>query len=223
MRKLFMTTTAAAIALAGAAQAQTMATAGTDLNVRSGPGVQNEVIGSIKSGAEVTVSGCIESANWCEVVAGDLSGWSYGDYLTVKAGDKIEPLYPNRQQIGVTVIEAPAADKAGAGQNAAVGGVTGAAMGALVAGPIGAVAGAALGGTSGAAATEEPDAQVTTYVTQNTVDPVYLEGEVVPGAGVPEDVTLYDIPEYPAYRYAQINGQTVLVNPNDRQIVYIYR
>ena len=67
-----------------------MATAGTDLNVRSGPGVQNEVIGSIKSGAEVTVSGCIESANWCEVVAGDLSGWSYGDYLTVKAGDKIE-------------------------------------------------------------------------------------------------------------------------------------
>ncbi|HIC65441.1 MAG: hypothetical protein CMI50_06485 [Paracoccus sp.] len=223
MRKLFMTTTAAAIALAGAAQAQTMATAGTDLNVRSGPGVQNEVIGSIKSGAEVAVNGCIESANWCEVVAGDLSGWSYGDYLTVKAGDKIEPLYPNRQQIGVTVIEAPAADKAGAGQNAAVGGVTGAAMGALVAGPIGAVAGAALGGTSGAAATEEPDAQVTTYVTQNTVDPVYLEGEVVPGAGIPEDVTLYDIPEYPAYRYAQINGQTVLVNPNDRQIVYIYR
>ena len=121
------------------------------------------------------------------------------------------------------MIEAPAADKAGAGQNASVGGVTGAAMGALVAGPIGAVAGAALGGTSGAAATEEPDAQVTTYVTQNTVDPVYLEGEVVPGAGIPEDVTLYDIPEYPAYRYAQINGQTVLVNPNDRQIVYIYR
>ena len=223
MRKLFMTTTAAAIALAGAAQAQTMATAGTDLNVRSGPGVQTEVIGSIKSGAEVSVHGCIESANWCEVVAGDLSGWSYGDYLTVKAGDKIEPLYPNRQQIGVTVIEAPAADKAGAGQNAAVGGVTGAAMGALVAGPIGAVAGAALGGTSGAAATEEPDAQVTTYVTQNTVDPVYLEGEVVPGAGIPEDVTLDDIPAYPAYRYARINGQTVLVNPNDRQIVYIYR
>ena len=24
-------------------------------------------------------------------------------------------------------------------------------------------------------------------------------------------------------RYAQINNQTVLVNPNDRQIVYIYR
>jgi hypothetical protein len=55
MRKLFMTTTAAAIALAGAAQAQTMATAGTDLNVRSGPGVQNEVIGSIKSGGGLTI------------------------------------------------------------------------------------------------------------------------------------------------------------------------
>lgn len=224
MRKLFMTTTAAAIAMSGAAYAQTMATAGTDLNVRSGPGVQHEVIGAITSGDEVTVNGCIESANWCEVVAGDLSGWAYGDYLTVKAGDTVEALYPNRQEIGVTVIEAPAdSDAPSTGQNAAVGSATGAAMGALIAGPVGAIAGAALGGTSGAAATEEPSTEVTTYVTQNSVEPVYLEGEVVNGAGIPDNVTLYDIPDQPDYRYASINGQTVLVNPNERKIVYIYR
>ena len=92
-----------------------------------------------------------------------------------------------------------------------------------IGGPVGAVAGLAIGGATGAAAAEEPTTEVTTYVTSNTVDPVYLDGEVVIGAGVPENVTIYEIPDQPDYRYAQINGQTVLVNPNDRQITYIYR
>ena len=85
------------------------------------------------------------------------------------------------------------------------------------------MAGLAIGGATGAAAAEEPTTEVTTYVTSNTVDPVYLDGEVVIGAGVPENVTIYEIPDQPDYRYAQINGQTVLVNPQDRQIMYIYR
>ncbi len=75
-----------------------------------------------------------------------------------------------------------------------VGSVGGAAMGALIGGPVGAVAGAAIGGTSASVANVEPTEEVTTYVTTNSVDPVYLEGEVVVGAGVPESVTVYDIP-----------------------------
>ena len=47
MRKLFLTSAVAALGLSGAAMAQTTATAATDLNVRSGPGVQHEVIGAI--------------------------------------------------------------------------------------------------------------------------------------------------------------------------------
>lgn len=222
MRKLFLTSAVAALGLSGAAMAQTTATAATDLNVRSGPGVQHEVIGAITAGNEVDVRGCIDSANWCEVSSGDLQGWSYGDYLNVTAGDEVVSLYPNRQTVGVTIIEAPA-EAENAGQNAAVGGLGGAAMGALIGGPVGAVAGAAIGGGAAAAATEEPAPEVTTYVTSNSVEPVYLEGEVVIGAGVPETVNVYEIPEQPQYRYAQINGQTVLVDPNDRQIVYIYR
>lgn len=222
MRKLFMTSAVAAISLSGAAMAQTTATASTDLNVRSGPGVQHDVIGAIMAGNEVEVRGCIDSANWCEVSSGEMEGWSYGDYLNVMAGDEVVSLYPNRETVGVTIIEAPAqADNTG--QNAAVGSLGGAAMGALIGGPIGAVAGAAIGGASGAAATVEPTPEVTTYVTTNTVEPVYLEGEVVLGAGLPETVEVYEIPAQPEYRYAQINGQTVLVDPNDRQIVYIYR
>lgn len=223
MRNLILTTAAATLALGTAAAAQTSATAATDLNVRSGPGVQHEVIGAIPSGAEANVAGCIESANWCEVSYNDLNGWAYGEYLNVAAGDEVLALTPNRETIGVTVIEAPADEGPTAGQNAAVGGTTGAVMGALIAGPVGAVVGAAIGGGAGAAATEEPGTEVTTYVTSNSVDPVYLEGEVVIGAGVPDTVEVYEIPDQPDYRYAQINNQTVLVNPTDRQIVYIYR
>jgi hypothetical protein len=48
-------------------------------------------------------------------------------------------------------------------------------------------------------------------------------GNVAHGGGTPEGVTLYDIPDPPDYRYADVNGPTVLVNPNGRQIVYLYR
>ena len=50
-----------------------------------------------------------------------------------------------------------------------------------------------------------------------------LDGEVVVGAGVPDSVTLYEIPDQKDYRYVTINGQPVLVNPTDRKIVYVYR
>lgn len=222
MRTLFATTALVASTLSGAAFAETMATAGTDLNIRSGPGVQHEVTGVIKGGDEVGVTGCIESANWCEVSYDGQTGWAYGDYLTAKLGDQVQPLYPNRQEIGVTVIEQPQGDGTAA-QDTAVGGATGAAMGALIGGPVGAVAGAAIGGGAAAAAQPDPAPEVRTYVTSNPVDPVMLDGEVVIGAGVPEAVMLHDVPEYPDFRYATINGQEVLVNPTDRQIVYIYR
>ncbi|WP_228461859.1 DUF1236 domain-containing protein [Paracoccus liaowanqingii] len=170
----------------------------------------------------MTVRGCIDSANWCEVASGSVEGWSYGDYLNVTAGEEVVSLYPNRETVGVAIIEAPAEDPT-TEQDSAVGGLGGAAMGALIGGPVGALAGAAIGSVAGAEANVEPTSEVTTYVTSNTVEPVYLDGEVVLGAGVPETVTLYDVPEQPDYRYAQINGQTVLVNPTDRNIIYIYR
>ena len=79
----------------------------------------------------------------------------------------------------------------------------------------------AIGGSTGAAATPDPSVQA--YIVENPRDPVFLEGEVVVGAGVPENVDLYEIPDQPDYRYATINNQPVLVSPTDRRIVYIYR
>lgn len=221
MRKTLLTSSIAALLFAGAASAETMATAGTDLNVRSGPGVQHEVIGSIPSGKEATIVGCIEEANWCQVSYKDgdkaLDGWAYGDYLTTKIGDKVEPIYPHRQEVGVAKVEYKA-EKTGEG--AAVGSLAGAAAGALIAGPIGAAVGAMAGGVAGDVA--EPNEAVTTYVTTNKVEPIYLDGEVVMGAGIPDSVTLHEIPDSD-YRYLVVNGQTVLVEPGQRKVVYIYR
>jgi uncharacterized protein YcfJ len=109
----------------------------------------------------------------------------------------------------------------------ATGAATGAIAGALIGGPIGAavggIAGAAAGGVTGAAVDAiDPPEQVRTYVTTNQVDPVYLEGEVVVGAGLPETVELREIPDY-EYRYVYVNGQPVLVEPESRRIVYILR
>ena len=57
----------------------------------------------------------------------------------------------------------------------------------------------------------------------NPVDPVYLQGEVVVGAGLPETVQLRPVPDYGTYRYVYVNGQPVLVDPASRRIVYVYR
>ncbi len=223
MKKLLATTTVAALAFAGAASAETMATAATDLNLRSAPQSTASVVTVIANGDEVSVAGCIESANWCEVTYKDQKGWAYGDYLTTRVGDKVEALYPNRQAVGVTVIEAPKVDEQKQAMDTAVGGTTGAAVGAVVGGPVGALVGAAIGGSAGAAASLTPAPEVRTYIDANPHDAVVLDGEVVVGAGIPESVTLYEIPDQKDFKYVIVNGQPVLVNPADRRIVYVYR
>src|SRR5690606_35749981 len=85
---------------------------------------------------------------------------------------------------------------------------------------VGGVAGTVAGGAAGTII--DPPEQVRTYVTTHQVDPVYLEGEVVVGAGVPDTVELREIPDY-QYRYVYVNGQPVLVDAKTRQIVYVVR
>ncbi len=63
---------------------------------------------------------------------------------------------------------------------------------------------------------------MTTYVRTNPVNPIYLDGEVVVGAGIPETVQLSEVPES-TYYYAYVNGVPVLVERSTRRIVYIVR
>ncbi|MGL4414822.1 DUF1236 domain-containing protein [Roseinatronobacter monicus] len=204
--------TLSAMLLATSAFAETSATAYTDLNLRAGPGVNYEILSVIPASQAVTVDGCLEASNWCRVAFGEVNGWASGDYLTAMVE---APIYENRQRLAVETITYEKNPDATIG-----GGVTGAIAGGLLGGPVGAVIGAGIGMGLGTAAA--PSERVTTYVMENPVDPIYLDGEIVVGAGIPEEVTLTEVPES-EYYYAYVNGTRVLVEREQRRVVYIVR
>jgi len=229
----------AALAIPGAAAAQ-QAYATIDLNMRAGPGPGFPVVAVIRADEGVTIYGCVTSGTWCDVSWGADRGWAYAQYLAynVAGGPAIvtqvappsappvvtyqtttywdehyrdRPFYSERQRF-VVASSGPS--------GAAVGAAGGAVTGAVVGGPVGAV----IGGVAGAAigATIEPPAQVQTYIVQGPAEPVLLEGEIVVGARLPQVVAVHPIPGY-EYHYAFVNGQRVLVDPQTRAVVYIYR
>ena len=61
-----------------------------------------------------------------------------------------------------------------------------------------------------------------TYISQNPVETVYLDGEVAVGAGVPMEVTTYELPQ-PELRYLAVNGQTVVVDEQTNTILRVIR
>lgn len=218
--KAILLGTAGAVALTGAAMAQTTASATTELNMRAGPGPNYEVIGAIPADGQVTVNGCTETGSWCQVTMDGKTGWSYAQYLTSDYEGQRVVVVEQREALGVPVATYDGAEATGVVTGAAGGAVAGALVGGPVGAAIGGVAGAAIGGGTGDALS--PDDRVVTYVRDNSVEPVYLDGEVVVGAGVPDTVELREIPDYD-YRYAYINGQPVLIEPTNRQIVYVVR
>lgn len=211
------------LALCTPAIAQTSVTATTDLNVRAGPGPQYPVVGLIGAGEGAQLTGCIEGSKWCSVTTGSGDGWAYSDYLTGDFGGSVMVLSERPPEADVTIVPAPA-DAGGGDTGAVAGGVTGAIAGAIVGGPVGAAVGGAAGAVAGGATGTliDPPQQVREYVTTHEVEPVYLEGEVVVGAALPDTVTLTEIPDY-EYRYIYVNGQPVLVDASSREIVYVVR
>jgi uncharacterized protein YraI len=231
----------AAISLPTLAAAQTVvgtAIVVTDLNLRAGPGPAYPVITTIPTNAAVNIYGCDAAMSWCDIDWNGNRGWSYAAYLTY-AGPVAAPLpapVPIPQVVQnppPVVVYDPETYFTQNYQNqtfyndrarifGAAGGIgAGATIGVLLGGPIGAAVGAAIGAAVGVNIV--PPQQVVTYIqTQPQPQPVYLGGEVVVGAGVPMEVTLYPVPNY-QYPYAYINGQMVLVDPTTRAIVYIFR
>lgn len=209
----------AGILASASAFAQTSVTATTDLNVRSGPGPQYPVIGVLARDGSANLNGCLENSSWCSVTFSGGEGWAFSDYLVAdNAGTRVVVTQrPAELDVPVVVHE-------GIGAGPIAGATTGAIAGAVIGGPVGAavggVAGAATGGLVEGAVT--PPEEVRTYVSANPVDQVYLDGELVVGASLPETVQVREIPQY-EYRYVYVNGQPVLVEPETRRIVYILR
>lgn len=212
IRKLILSTAIGGLFLASSVYAETQATAWTDLNLRAGPGSNYDIISVIPAAQSVQVDGCLDASNWCRVTDGDSIGWASGDYLTAVVE---APIVVNRERLAIKTITYEKAPDAALG-----GGATGAVAGAMLGGPVGAIIGAVAGMTLGDAVT--PEERVTTYVRANPVEPIFLDGEIVVGVGIPETVTLSEVPDS-EYYYAYINGVPVLVEREQRRVVYVVR
>lgn len=105
---------------------------------------------------------------------------------------------------------------------AVVGGAGGAVTGAIVGGPVGAVVGGAVGVIAGAAV-DPPPRKVVTYVQQQPIpaNPVIIQGAVEVGKPLPKTVVLTPVPEDPAYAYAVVNQQRVIVDPGTYTVVQV--
>jgi hypothetical protein len=135
-------------------------------------------------------------------VVGDVSGWASAPYLVTDAGGKPTNLQVSGAQLGIPIVVAPA---------------TGAAVVATP--PVGAMVPVAP-----AAVVEPiiPAPQVLSFVTQQVVEPVLVDGEVMVGATLPAAVPVYPIPASP-YVYSYVNGVRVVVEPGARRVVYVVR
>ena len=200
MKRILIPAVAGAlVAMSGAALADTAVSAVTDLNVRAGPGPQYPIIGVLAAGQSATLNGCIENSKWCTIAEANGQGWVYSDYVTADFGGNQVVLTRRPADAGITIVTAPEDG------NDYPDSYTGA---IIAAEPMDAI--------------DRPPAEVRTYVDTNRLDPVYLDGEVVTGATLPDTVELREIPDY-RYRYVYVNGQPALVDPSTRRIMYVVR
>jgi len=174
------------------------------LNVRSGPGFQYQVVNQIQANVPVEITGCVSDYSWCSVaLPGGATGWASAPYLVTKAAGQPKNMSVVGAQLGIPVVV-----PTGIGPSVA----TPPPVGAMV--PV--------TPTVGVIAPIIPPPNVVTFVTQQTVAPVIVNGEVMIGAALPAAAPTYDIPAS-NYDFAYINGQRVLVEPTARRIVYVVR
>jgi uncharacterized protein YraI len=172
------------------------------LNVRSGPGFQYPVVAQMDANTRFPVTGCLQDYSWCSVVVNNVPGWASAPYLVTDAGGKPTNLQVSGAQLGIPMVVAP---------------VTGAAVVATP--PVGAMVPVA------PAAVIEPVVPapgILSFVTQQVVEPVLVDGEVMVGATLPAAVPVYPIPAS-TYVYSYVNGVRVVVEPGPRRIVYVVR
>ena len=80
---------AGAMLLPGMASAASPAVVTTDLNIRTGPAASYQRFGTIPGGTRVTVHGCLNGYNWCDVTWSGERGWVSGNYLAYR-GDRYQ-------------------------------------------------------------------------------------------------------------------------------------
>ncbi|MDX0522535.1 DUF1236 domain-containing protein [Sinorhizobium medicae] len=191
-------TASALLAVIPSAYAEMSATTLTDLNVRAGPGPQYPAVGVATRASAAVLDGCMEGSNWCRIDVNGLRGWAYARYLATDMGGTTAVIQERRTELSVPTVTYEGE------------------MVAATSEPL------ELVGPVEEVEAVTPPPTVRTYITENPVDTVYVDGEAVVGATLPNTVSVQPIPDY-EYQYVTINGQPVLVDPGTRRVVYVYR
>jgi len=126
-------------------------------------------------------------------------------------------------------------------QDATVTGVAGgAATGAVIGGPPGAVIGAIVGGTAGASVdtaegemkqgqanrahvVKQVPSEVGSYTVNNPAPRTNVQQPVRIGEPLPQTVQVVKVPNHPDYAYANINGQTVVVDARSGEVLGVVK
>ena len=113
------------------------------------------------------------------------------------------------------------AGSAFAQQSTVTGAAGGAVTGAVVGGPVGAAVGGVAGAIVGSAI--DPPQRVVTYVQEQPLPPseAVVQDRIVVGQALPETVVVTPVPDNPAYAYAVVNHERVIVQPKTRKVVKI--
>lgn len=122
----------------------------------------------------------------------------------------------------LTILALPlAACQSGAATGAAGGAVTGAVLG----GPIGAAVGGVAGAAAGGALSADESTRVRSFVVAQRRPSIRVSEQVVVGQPLPPRVRTYPVPASVGlaspYSYTIVNDQTVLVDPQTRQVVEV--
>jgi uncharacterized protein YraI len=188
---------------AGQALAVTAYSPTGHLNVRSGPGFQFPVVNQIGQNVPAQIIGCVSDYSWCSVALPDgITGWASAPYLVTGATTP-----PKNLQVAGAALNIPVVVPTNTGSNV------------VATPPVGVMVGVP---PTVVVAPIAPPPNVVTFVTQQTVAPVYVNGEVMVGAVLPVAAPTYDIPASP-YDFTYVNGQRVLIEPTARKIVYVFR
>ena len=219
---------ASALALTAAAPtfAQTAeARAGAAISARVTPSEFAPSVGVLEKDQPVMIEGCLEDISWCEISFDGEKAWAAGEYLYVEEGSEPVMLLNRPGSLSLKTVTVTDEEATKAEENAAA--FAGGTMGSLIAfaagGPAGAVVAGGILGTSAAVASVEPTEETLVFISDNPVETVYLNGEVAVGAGVPEQVTTYEVPMQPEFRYLNVNGDTVLIDAETGVIVRVIR
>jgi uncharacterized protein YraI len=75
-----------------------------NLNMRAAPDSDYPLITTIRAGSAISVEGCIDDYQWCDVTAYGERGWVSGDYIEYDYQNRRVPLYGYGVQIGIPII-----------------------------------------------------------------------------------------------------------------------